>query len=431
MPTSTSRGVRHMCSTESIRPVKHRALRSAFERFCIAEWRGASPRAIAMRAYTEAEGWWLDDYALFRALHDRENGRPWWEWPDDIRMRVPQALTNARHALADEILFHQYVQWQVGQQWSAARQAAAASGVALFGDVPFMVDHHSADVWTHQASFQLDRSVGVPPDAFSADGQDWGMPAYDWQELAAHGFEWLHERARRSAALFDGYRVDHLVGFYRTYSRLRSDRSQPVFFPGDQPSQLRLGESVLRVFQSAGSEVIAEDLGVIPTFVRASLALLGVPGYRVFRWERRWHEHGHPFTDPAEYPAISVATTGTHDTETLAVWWEAASTEERHLALATPTVRRVTRGGDLTGDLFVPNVRDALLQTLLASASNIVLLPIQDIFGWHDRINTPATVSADNWSYRLPWLSDQMEQSDEARERQARMHQWTHTHGRE
>ena len=410
---------------EIIRPIKHRALRMAFERFVEGEWSTGSERADSLRDYVAGEGWWLDDYTLFRAAHDREHARPWWEWPEDLRFRSPHGLSDARSALAGEIRFHQYVQWLAGQQWAAARQAAAANGVAIFGDVPFMVDHHSADVWTYQTSFHLDRSVGVPPDAFSADGQDWGMPAYNWDVLAVNGFDWLRERARRSATLFDGYRVDHLVGFYRTYSRLRSDRSQPAFAPADQPSQLRLGESVLRAFKSAGAEVIAEDLGVIPSFVRASLALLGVPGYRVFRWERRWHDPGQPFIDPTEYPAVSVATTGTHDTETLAVWWDSCPHEERYAVLATPTIRRLLDRGDIVNEPFVPQVRDVLLQGLLAAASNIVLMPIQDIFGWRDRINTPATVSPENWSYRLPWFSDELHASEAAAERQQRMRAWT------
>lgn len=414
----------------AIRPIKHRALRLAFERFVECEWSAGSDRADDLREYVAAEAWWLDDYTLFRALHDREQARPWWEWPDDIRHRTPHGMSDARTALAGEVRFHQYVQWLAGRQWAAARHAAVANRVALFGDVPFMVDHHSADVWAHQTSFHLDRSVGVPPDAFSADGQDWGMPAYNWEVLTARGFDWLRDRARRGAALFDGYRVDHLVGFYRTYSRLRSDRSQPAFAPADQPSQLRLGESVLRVFKSAGAEVIAEDLGVIPPFVRASLALLGVPGYRVFRWERRWHDAGQPFIDPTEYPAISVATTGTHDTETLAVWWESCSPEERRAVLAIPSIRRSLDRTDLVNEPFVPHVRDVLLQGLLASASTIVLLPIQDIFGWRHRINTPATVSEENWSYRLPWRSDEMCASPDAAERQERLLDWTRQHSR-
>ena len=135
----------------------------------------------------------------------------------------------------------------------------------LFGDVPFMVDLHSADVWTHQEQFELDRSVGVPPDAFSATGQDWGMPPYNWDAFAKSGFVWLHDRARRSAALYDGYRVDHLVGFYRTYSRPRAGEGEPVFSPVEEDDQLALGEQVLAIFREAGSEIIAEDLGTVLT----------------------------------------------------------------------------------------------------------------------------------------------------------------------
>jgi 4-alpha-glucanotransferase len=415
---------------QAIRPIKHHALRLAFEHFVDREWSAGSTRADSLREYIAAEAWWLDDYAVFRALHDREQARPWWEWPAEIRQRSQDAMTEVRRSLAGEIRFHQYVQWLASQQWAGARRAAAASGVALFGDVPFMVDLHSADVWAHQSSFHLDRSVGVPPDAFSADGQDWGMPAYNWDVLQANRFGWLRERARRAATLFDGYRVDHLVGFYRTYSRQRSDRSQPAFAPADQPSQLRLGEAVLRVFRSAGAEVIAEDLGVIPLFVRASLALLGVPGYRVFRWERRWHEPGWPFVDPSEYPAVSVATTGTHDTETLAAWWDACQYDERRAALATRAVRQLLDGRDLVNESFLPEVRDVLLQALLASGSNIALFPVQDIFGWRERINTPATVSDNNWTYRLPWLSDQMSAAPEAVERQERLREWARHHNR-
>src|SRR6185312_1751449 len=130
----------------------------------------------------------------------------------------------------------------------------------LFGDLPFMVDSDSADVWARQADFRLDASVGVPPDAFSATGQDWGMPVYRWDVMAAEDYRWLHERARRNADLYDGYRVDHLVGFYRTYGRPR-DGGAPFFTPSDEAHQVALGETVLRIFGDAGAEIIAEDLG--------------------------------------------------------------------------------------------------------------------------------------------------------------------------
>ena len=413
-----------------VRSLKHRVLAAAFDRFVRDEWSPQTTRGAALEAYARGEAWWLDDYALFRAIHDREGGRVWTEWPEDVRHRSPPALDRARTELAREVLFHQYVQWVAATQWANARGAARRAGVALFGDLPFMVDLHSADVWAYQHCFDLDRSVGVPPDAFSATGQDWGMPAYNWDALAAHDYRWLRDRARRSADLFDAYRIDHLVGFYRTYSRRRSDRSDASFSPSDERDQLRLGERMLHLFRDAGAEVIAEDLGVIPDFVRASLALLGVPGFRVFRWERLWNAPGQPFRDPTEYPTVSVATSGTHDTEPLATWWDAAAEDERRAVLAIPSVRRITHDVDLTSSPFEPDVRDALIEVLCAAASTIVILPVQDVFGWRDRINQPATVNDVNWTYRLPWPCDLLDEQPNARERHSVLRTWAQRHGR-
>jgi len=292
-----------------------------------------------------------------------------------------------------------------------------------------MVDGDSADVWAHQAHFHLDRSVGVPPDAFSATGQDWGMPAYRWDRISAEGFEWLQTRARRSASLYDGYRVDHLVGFYRTYSRTR-DGLDARFEPSDEPDQTALGEQVLAVFRAPGVDLIAEDLGVVPDFVRESLARLGIPGLKVFRWERFWKEDGQPFHDPSEFPVISVATSGTHDTETLAEWWHAAPQDERNQIAAIPTVRRLAAGADLSTAPFNPVVRDTLLEALEASASQLVLLPIQDLFGWTDRINQPATVTPENWTFKLPWPIDDLPDVPEAVERQRTLFEWTERYER-
>ena len=166
------------------------------------------------------------------------------------------------------------------------------ASVALFGDLPFMVSGDSADVWARQDEFRLDASVGVPPDAFSETGQDWGLPVYRWDVLAERDFDWLRDRARRNADLYDGYRVDHLVGFYRTYFRPHRRRRAAVHAAPTKPRSTMLGERVLAVFREPGAEIIAEDLGVVPDFVRESLARLGVPGYKVFRWERQWKRRG-------------------------------------------------------------------------------------------------------------------------------------------
>jgi 4-alpha-glucanotransferase len=423
---------------QQVRQLKQRALRASFERFLEVEWRSGSERDRALRAYVSEQAWWLEDYGLFRAVHAREHERAWTEWPESLQRRDPLAVDRARRELADEVLFQQYLQWLAGTQWLEARQRT--HGVALFGDLPFMVDADSADVWVRQHQFRLDMSVGAPPDAFSATGQDWGMPVYRWDALAAEDYRWLRERGRRGADLFDGYRVDHLVGFYRTYGRMKegpagggdagAKAAAGFFSPADEPAQRALGETVLDLFRSTGAEIIAEDLGTVPDFVRASLARLGVPGYRVFRWERRWHDEGRPFRDPSEYPARSVAASGTHDTEPVATWWDQAPNEERVQVSNLPAVQRVTGGADIASRPFDATVRDALLEVLFASGSELLLVPVQDAFGWRDRINEPATVSDGNWTYRLPWAVDRLDDFPEARERKDQLRAWSDTYGR-
>jgi 4-alpha-glucanotransferase len=413
-----------------VRAAKEHALAAAFDRFHARHWTRGTPHGAELQAYVDEESWWLDDYALFRAIHEREQGRSWTEWPEQVKRRTPEALGATRRELAREILFYQYLQWIAGTQWKAARAAARSYGVSLFGDLPFMVDQHSADVWAAQDQFQLDRSVGVPPDAFSASGQDWGMPAYDWDAMARSDFAWLRARARRSAALYDGYRVDHLVGFYRTYSRPRNGEGSPAFSPADEDDQLRLGEHVLGILREPGSEIVAEDLGTVPDFVRASLARLGVPGFKVFRWEREWNEEGQPFRDPARFPAASVATTGTHDTEPLAVWWASADEDERAAVARIPSIRERARDLDLASAPFTPKVRDMIAEALIASGSDIVLFPVQDVFGWPDRINEPATVGDANWTYRLPWPIDRWDAQAEACERQRTLRAWVERYDR-
>jgi 4-alpha-glucanotransferase len=400
---------------ESVRALKSMALHRAFAHFQNNEWRRDTPRASRFRAYVNEQAWWLDDYALFRALHARYDERAWTEWPQPVRDRLPVALTEAKAELKEEIRYRKYVQWIAGEQWTAAR--GRTSGVALFGDLPFAVSGDSADVWARQDEFNSALSVGVPPDAFSATGQDWGLPAYRWDVLAEREFDWLVQRGRRNADLFDGYRVDHLVGFYRMFVRPVGG-GVGVFMPAMQAEQIALGERILRIFGDVGSEIIAEDLGVIPDFVRESLTRLGIPGYRVFRWERHWHQPGQPYRDPAEYPSASVATSGTHDTEPLVIWWEGAEPEERRAALEIPSIRHLMSADDRLRAVKEPSltddVRSALLEALCASRSNLLILPIQDVFGWRARINQPATVGDQNWTWKLPWPSDRLLAQPEA-----------------
>src|SRR5690606_4924112 len=163
------------------------------------------------------------------------------------------------------------------------------------------------------------------------------------------------------------------------------------------------GERLMRLFLESGASILAEDLGTIPDFVRESLERLGVPGMKVMRWEREWKVEGQPFRDPATYPAVSVVISGTHDTETMAEWWDNATPDERAAAIAMPAMKDAGLSAD---EPYSAKVRDALLESLYASGSDLLLLPVQDVFGWRDRINTPAVVNDENWSWQLPWRVD-------------------------
>jgi 4-alpha-glucanotransferase len=378
------------------------ALDLAFARFQRDEWAALTPRASSLAAYISSERWWLDDYALFRALTRAQGTGNWTTWPAALAQRDPAALADIQHHLQSEVLREQYLQWVVEGQWQQARRVATAAGVRLYGDVPFAVDASSADVWSRAGDFRLDLSAGVPPDAFSATGQDWGLPVYRWDVIAAGGFAWLNARGRRAAALYDGIRLDHLVGFFRTYARTKD--GDAGFTPSDEADQRRLGEQVLAAVRASGVDLLAEDLGVIPDFVRIALQDLHVPGYKVFRWERAYDQPGQPFIDPSMYPRESIAATGTHDTETHAEWWPTLTAEEQRSAAG--------RAGP-----FDPDVRDILLTRVLHAASSRAFIPMADLFGWTDRVNTPATVGDHNWTWRLPWPIDRWPATAEARER--------------
>jgi 4-alpha-glucanotransferase len=383
---------------DDVRALKNRALELAFRRFLDEEWKRSSARAGELDAFARAHAGWLNDHALFVAIHDDlMGGVSWLDWPAPLRERDPGALADARARLSERILYRVWLQWQLDLQWHAARRAANAAGVELAGDLPFMVAGDSADVWARRGDFRLDARVGVPPDAFSATGQDWGLPVYRWDVMEQNGFAWITERARRTADLFDLYRVDHVVGLYRTYY-FPDDGSPPAFIPSEEGDQVRNGETLLRIF-ARDARVIAEDLGTVPDFVRHSLLRLQIPGYKVLRWERHWDEPGQPFRDPSQWPALSVATTGTHDTDALADWWDGMDAEERGQLLALPQLAALR--GRAPGR-FDDVVRDALLGLVYASGADLLLLPFQDAVGARERVNVPGTVSGDNWTYRIP-----------------------------
>jgi 4-alpha-glucanotransferase len=380
-----------------VRHLKKRWLRQCWEQFTRVELKRRSPRADAFADFCAREAWWLQDYALFRTLLDFHHHRAWWEWPEALQRADAEALARARTHLHADVEFRMYLQWLAAEQWNVARQQAAP--VRIFGDLPFMITGNSADVWLRQSEFRLDATVGAPPDAFAEDGQDWGLPPWRWRVMKERGYPWFRARARRHAELFEGFRIDHLVGLYRTWTRPTNKALPAHFEPAEVTEQLRLGQDLVGIFKASGAEVIAEDLGSVPAFVRASITALDVPGFKVLHWERHWDKPGEPPVDPRTFPALSVATTGTHDIEPLA-------------ATATEAEIRET------------------VDELLASGSYLSLIPIQDVFSWADRINTPSVVNHLNWTWQVPRPMNQWDQWPEARARQAWLRDRTRAAGR-
>jgi 4-alpha-glucanotransferase len=385
----------------SVRRLKDRWLRRSFDRFLQIEVSRGTPRALRFDQFCAAQAWWLDDYVLFRALHAFHDERQWSDWPEALARHDREAIAAVRPSLQREFTYRSYLQWLAAEQWAEARRRAWP--LRVFGDLPFMISADSSDVWARQHEFRFDSTIGTPPDAFSATGQDWGLPPWRMEVMKEWGYAWMRNRARRYGSLYDGYRIDHLVGLYRMYVRPIDKSREPFFDPAEEPQQIQLGETLVQILRGdTGAEVFAEDLGSIPPFVRESMARLELPGLKVLRWERHWDRERHPPIDPATFPELSVATTGTHDIEPIAA----------------------TAEGDTDAK------RQAIIQSLLASGSALALIPLQDVFGWTARINTPAVVDDVNWTWRLPWPVDAWMHEEPALARADELKNWTRGHNR-
>lgn len=400
----TVRGAKHI-HYPTVFALKSRAFELAFAHFERGE---DAARQQAFDAWQAAENGWLTDYALFCALSEEHRHLPWWEWPEPEHDRRPEALEAARARLSRRVRFHAWLQWIAASQWAEVRAVALKAELLLCGDEPFIVGQDSVDAWAHPELLRRDGRLGVPPDPFSADGQDWGLPYYDFKAMAADDFAWLRARSRAAARDYDLRRVDHAVGYFRQYVR-DGQFPQGRFIPDDALIQNRLGEQLFRVL-SEEAGIVAEDLGVIPAFVRETLISLQIPGYKVLRWEHATDSFWH---DPARYPPVSVACTGTHDTEPVATWWKGLSTQQktdvarcwqRSFAAHPPT------------ESFSPGVHYALLHAALDSGSNLCVLPWQDVMGIEDRVNLPGSTGEGNWSWRMPQRSAHLlEDPDTAR----------------
>jgi 4-alpha-glucanotransferase len=361
----------------------------------------------AFDAFCVSQASWLDGYALFEALSEKYQRAPWWEWPAPLASRQAAALAVARTEMSQAVRYHQWLQWCGDVQWNRVRALARAKGISLWGDEPFIIGQDSADCWCWPTLLRRDGRLGVPPDEFSDDGQDWGLPVFDFSALEAAHDTWLRARAQRAAASFDARRIDHAIGYFRQYVR---DEAHPKghFVPDTHEAQQARGERNFRLL-SEGAGIVAEDLGVIPRFAKDTLANLGLPGYQVMRWAR---EDG-VYRDPRHYPVVSLVTTGTHDTDTLRAWWQTSQPWEREAgARWWPTLHHL---GSHPTATFTPEVHEALVLGALQAQSQWCILPWQDIFAEVERVNTPGTVGPHNWAYRIRWAVEDLLVEPEAR----------------
>lgn len=358
-----------------------------------------APEGDAYAQFIAAAAHWLPDWALHEALRAAHGGAGWLQWPAPLRDRDAAALQSARREHAEHIERECERQYAFAVQWRRLREHAAMRGVELFGDLPIYVAPDSVETWCHRAQFQLDVSgrpravAGVPPDYFAADGQLWGNPLYDWQAMRSEGFRWWRARISTALARFDLLRLDHFRGFESHWAvpadatTARGGAWRPT--PGDA-----LLDAFARDLGAlAGSaEVdlpfVAEDLGVITPEVDALRRRWALPGMHVVQFG--FDGSGDNPHLPHMHRHRSVAYTGTHDNDTTTGWLQLLDGE---------TLRRVEHYFGARGDALVP----AVLRTALASASQLCVLPLQDLLGLGSeaRFNTPGTVQG-NWSWRLP-----------------------------
>jgi 4-alpha-glucanotransferase len=379
-----------------VRPLKMRAFRVAFERFHTRQWERGTPRAKRLADFVKRESAWLDDLALYCVLRESHGGWGWMTWPQEERDRSAGALNKTRDEHARRVLEVAYMQWTLLEQWRAAHATMREMGVELMGDLPFIVGAESADVWSHASQFQLHLELGAPPDDFSSDGQAWGLPAYDWLAMEADDLAWIRGRAGHAGRLYDRFRLDHVVGYFRQWVKRKIGPDRGRFDPEGTEAQrargLRALGGMLEELKASDVEpprAIAEDLGVIPAFARDVLRELGMPGYRVLPWEK---EDGR-LRDIQCFPTNSVASWSTHDTPPIIAWWDDLLEKDRaqfsERAMIDASMDEETRSL-------------LLLRYLYSAASDLALVLVQELLGTRDRINTPATVCVQNWTWRLP-----------------------------
>jgi 4-alpha-glucanotransferase len=363
-------------------------------------WLDTLPWNDAVERFAEREAHWLPDYALFMAIKESEGGAAWTAWPRALADREPEVLHAARQRLAPAIRRRVLEQFVFDTQFRALRDACAARGVRLMGDVPIYVAHDSADVWTHRDLFQLQDDgtlivqAGVPPDYFSATGQLWGNPLYDWPAMANDNYAWWTARLRRALDQFDVLRLDHFRGFAGYWE-----------VPGNAQTAVSgrwvngPGEAFFAAMHAALGPlpIVAEDLGLITPDVTALRERCGFPGMAILQFA---FASEHSDFQPHRFVRDLVVYTGTHDNDTTMGWWESSgesdSTRSADEALAEKS--RALRYLNCSA----ADMPWALIRAALASVADTVLIPMQDVLalGSDARMNLPGR-SNGNWAFRF------------------------------
>ena len=335
---------------------------------------------------------WLSDYALFMAIKDEQNGVSWLEWPEILRKRDNKALAVEREKLKDEIKFWECVQFLFFTQWKKLKAYANENGIKIIGDIPIYVSSDSADVWANPEQFQLDDNLmpisvaGCPPDGFSADGQLWGNPLFNWKVMKEQDYNWWVDRIAYQTQIYDMLRIDHFRGFDAYYSIPYGDKTARNGEWKEGP-----GIDLFNVIKEKLGElpIIAEDLGFLTDSVRKLLKDTGFPGMKVleFAFDSRDTESGYL---PHLYPKNCVVYAGTHDNETILGWFDTISEEDAEYA------KKYMRLSEAEGYHW------GMMRTVWASVADTAIMQMQDILGLgkNARMNTPSTLSDKNWSWR-------------------------------
>jgi 4-alpha-glucanotransferase len=379
---------------DSVIPFKRRLLETAWTNFKTEEPRDRDndPRP-AYGEFCARQGHWLEDYALFRALKEKYHGAYYLEWPTELVQRSPSALAEARRELASQIDQVRFAQFLLFRQADQLKEHAHARGVSLIGDLPFFVSPDSSDVWANPELFLLDEQhrprfvAGVPPDYFSAQGQLWGNPVYNWDAMSATGYRWCIDRLRALLAHVDVIRLDHFRGFAAAWH-------VPAGAPTAQSGQWVAGPGA-SFFQAVQTELghlpfIAEDLGMITADVQALRDQFRLPGMRVLQFAFDGHADN-PYL-PHNFVHNTVAYTGTHDNATTRQWYEELPDYQRQNFWSY-----LKRSPGTSAD-----AAPELMRLTWSSPAALAIAPLQDLLnlGSEGRMNVPGRADG-NWRWRV------------------------------